>query len=570
MGSRGGAQPSDKAGRRTFSPVGFSLALTGLIAWPWLSPGFLFGTDWPAPRHFDLPVQVSSSAPVQLLLWALGWVVGGEATGKVLVVGVIFGAAIAAFQAVPESGFWPRAAGASIYVLNPFVYGRLHYGQLYLLAAYAVLPWVLMATRRLLAEPSLRHGLVVGFAMAMVGMFSPHVFLMAGLVVTLVAPFHVLWTRPGRAAAIALAGAVGAAVASAGLFSSYWIVPLLAGRSYEAGVIAGTGGGEIRDYAAVADPSLGLLPNLVGLYGFWAERTGRFESMKDFVPLWPVVLGLILLLAAAGAVVAFRGRRSELRALVAGLLLTGAIAVVLEMGVSSPATSGIVTWLDAHLAIYRGLRDAGKWAVVLALVYSQLGGLGIAALLDRVDQIGLRPVAREWVGGLVAAVLIAVPVYYGNGLLFGAHGGIVPSPYPGGWYAADRFLASDPGHGSVLFLPWHEYMGYSFVRNENKVVAPLAPTFFTVPMLTSADPELPGVAPPATQIQSAVDALVAEGPKADWAGVLASLGVKYIVLAREADWTSFAYLDGQPGMAKVADYGEMLIYRNQFVVGSHD
>ena len=42
-----------------------------------------------------------------------------------------------------------------------------------------------------------------------------------------------------------------------------------------------------------------------------------------------------------------------------------AIGFVLEMGVSQPQTAGLVTWLDSHFVLYRGMRDAGKWAALL-------------------------------------------------------------------------------------------------------------------------------------------------------------------------------------------------------------
>src|SRR2546425_1316937 len=118
---------------------------TLIVAGPWVLPGYLFGTDWPGPRHLPFPTSVYSSAPLQVLLASIAYVVGAEWAGKLLVVGSLFGAAATAYSALPVGGFVPRAAAAAIYLLNPFVYGRLHYGQLFLVAVYALLPW--MATR---------------------------------------------------------------------------------------------------------------------------------------------------------------------------------------------------------------------------------------------------------------------------------------------------------------------------------------------------------------------------------------------------------------------------------------
>src|SRR5205823_2023360 len=92
--------------------------------------------------------------------------------------------------------------------------------------------------------------------------------------------------------------------------SAYWLIPLFSGTSSEGQTIARTGAADLVVYSASADPQFGLIPNLLGLYGFWAEDTGRFTSMKAFVPLWLVVLLVLILLGAFG-VWAVIERRSE-------------------------------------------------------------------------------------------------------------------------------------------------------------------------------------------------------------------------------------------------------------------
>jgi hypothetical protein len=539
--------------------------ITLVVAAPWLLPGYLFGTDWPGVRHFVLPNSLDSSAPLQVALAAVAWVAGGEAAGKLLVLGSLFVAAALAYKALPDGGFLPRAAAATAYLVNPFVYGRLNYGQVYLLAAYATLPWALIWLRRLLIDPGAKTSWGTAAAFFLLGIFSPHVLLMAGLLaVALYVAF--VAARKGKVAFLRQSGPwVLASIALAAVASSYWVVPLIAGRGYAGAVITTTGSGELTAYAVVPDRSLGLVPNLLGLYGFWAENTGRFASMKAFVPFWPAMLAALLVVCAIGAIAAFRQRSSWLSPWVAGLLLAGAVGFLLEMGVSNSLTSGVVTWLDVHFPIYRGMRDAGKWAALLALVYSQLTGLGVAAILVWLKKTVSNPVRAEWAGGFAAALLLALPLYYGNGLLFGAHGEIKPSQYPAGWYAADRVLVSDAHPGRTLFLPWHEYMTYSFIHNQNSVVAVPAPTFFSVPILASTNPEVAGIAPPAAADQVAVSALVDQGSKGAWAQVLRTLNVKYILVAKELDWQSYSYLDSQSGLTRVADLGPILVFRNNLV-----
>src|SRR5438046_1287711 len=106
--------------------------VTLLIAGPWVANGYLFGTDWPGSRRLDFPTDVYSATPLRIAL-AVGSTISGEVTGKALVFGLLFVAGLSSFVAIPVDRFLPRAAGSIVYVGNPLVYGRLHYGQLFLL-----------------------------------------------------------------------------------------------------------------------------------------------------------------------------------------------------------------------------------------------------------------------------------------------------------------------------------------------------------------------------------------------------------------------------------------------------
>ena len=536
--------------------------LTLVVAGPWLSGGYIFGTDWPGPRRFDFPTHLSSSALLQAALAAVSRVASGELAGKLFVLGLLFVAALMAYRAAPTDRFVPKAVASTVYLVNPFVFGRLHYGQMFLLAGYALLPWGALLLRRLLGNPSLASSVVAALSLALVGVVSAHMFLVASVLAGALLFTHAAAeaSQPEYLRRLAINVFVAAVVTL--VASAYWVIPLVTGHGQEAATIADIGSADLRAFAAVPDQHLGLLPNLLGLYGFWAENAGRFNSMKDFVSLWPVALAVLLTVSAVGAIAAFRHRPDQLAPWVAGLLVAAVIALILEMGVSHPLTTGVVTWLDTHFSLYRGMRDAGKWAALLALVYSQLAALGAAVTLDYIRARQRDSASREWLVAVATGLLLAFPLYYGNGLLFGMHGEIQPSQYPTGWYAADRALLADSHPGRTLFLPWHEYMTLSFVRNQNRVVAPPAPTFFSTPVLVSTNPELPGAAPPSDPDQVAISELVKVGDQGRWAEVLAPRNIKYVLLAREVDWKSYEYLNHQPGLALVGDYGSIVLYRN--------
>jgi hypothetical protein len=286
--------------------------------------------------------------------------------------------------------------------------------------------------------------------------------------------------------------------------------------------------------------------------------------MKEFAPLWPAALVALMLLMFVG-VAAFARRGESLGPWVLGLMIAATAALILEAGSSHRVTAHLVGWLDANIPSYRGMRDAGKWASLVALAYSQLAALGALTIVERLRNHATSTWRAEWAGSTAAALLLAIPFYYGNGLLFGMHGEIKPSQYPPGWYAADQFLLSDPNAGRTLFLPWHEYLGLSFVRNQNAAIACPAPAFFSKPVLVSTDPELFGKPPPTDPVQVAVSNLVKASDQGHWAPVLAAMNVKYILLAREVDWESYTYLLSHEGLVEVADYGSIILFRNTLV-----
>jgi hypothetical protein len=232
------------------------------------------------------------------------------------------------------------------------------------------------------------------------------------------------------------------------------------------------------------------------------------------------------------------------------------------MGVADDHIAPLVKWLDANFPLYRGMRDAEKWSALLVLVYAQLVPVGALVVISwvkaRLPTGKLRELAEAGAVGLA----LALPLYYGNGILFGMHWQVQPSQYPPGWYAADSVLTRDPNPGRALFLPWHEYLSLSFVRNENTVIACPAARFFSIGVVASLDPQTSGIRPTDNPDQAAVSALVMNASVADWAATLAGHNIKYVLLAREVDWRAYSYLDREPHLVKLGDFDSIVLYQN--------
>jgi len=365
------------------------LALTFLVAGPWVLPGFLFGTDWPGPRTIPWPTQFATTWPLQILLATCSKLVSAELTAKLLILGTVFTAAFLAYGALPVGDFIPRCMASLIYVLNPFVYGRLHYGQLFLLGGYAVLPWVASRIHQLVKQPDRGRAFGLAASLLVLGAFSPHLILLASFLVAISAVFGALFQRMSPPYVVRLGRSLVTTFGMWLIFSTYWLVPYLAGESVESKVVAQVSSGDLLAFRSVADPTLGLFPNLLGLYGFWAENVGRFPSLKLFVPYWYLALLGLLFLAAPGVISILFIHNSpfrDLRGWVITLVVVGIIALVLEAGVAEPHIAPLVGWLDRVFPPYRGMRDAGKWAALLAVVYAQVVPLGLVATRDWLER----------------------------------------------------------------------------------------------------------------------------------------------------------------------------------------
>ncbi len=551
---------------RTLAPVLWVSFITLVVVGPWLSSGYIFGTDFAGPRHYAFPNFPTSFAALQAVLALAAAALPADVVGKVLIASIFLTAGLGAYFAIPVGPFVARAAAALIYMINPFVYDRLAYGQLTVLAGYAVLPFVALAVRRLILAPDVRRALVAAGMLALVGILDIHMALIAAvlsgvLVGTFLALDKQIRDRAARLGAFVLMAVVAALVAS-----SYWLIPMLSGNGPESQTLARIGDADLSAFSTTADPTLGVLVNVLGLYGFWAEDTQRFASMKEFVVAWPVILAVILVIVCAGVVGGWKRVDSvdsdHTRPWVAGMVVAIVVAVVLGIGIADAHIAPLIHWLDAVFPPYRGMRDAGKWGAIVALAYSQLIALGFVGIRRATYVRFQSPGNREVALTLLVTVIVAVPLYYGSGLLYGMHGQIHPSSYPAGWYAVDRAVSADPHPGRVVFLPWHGYLALSFVQNSNRVVANPAPDFFSTPVVASEDLEIPGIRAPTDVDQVMVSDLVAKAGQGNWSSQLAARGFKYVLLAREVDWQSYDYLDHQPNLVLVKDYGSIELYRN--------
>jgi hypothetical protein len=497
--------------------VGGRLLLLDFVSGPHQSvlPATAFGLD--GGLTGGVPFAIGSGLLDRLL---------GQA-GSVVPVAVFFPLATTGAARIVRTAVLPARLGAGLfYAVNPFVFDRLYAGQLGVLLGYALLPFAVTALLDAAAEPH-RIGRAACWAAATV-MMSEH---FAWILVPVTAAIAV--TRPHRLRASLR---LGAAALGAAAISAYLLVPPLLLGVGPAGAPA-----QLAAYRTQGDPRVGLFANVAGLYGFF--RPGPVEP-KNVFSGWPALLAALLVVVAVGYVAVLRDaahRRDGLAVLGAGIA-----GYFLALGSQGP-TGGLFNFAYEHVPGFVIMREPDKFAVLVALAYAYGFGHGIAWL-------------TTWSRGKLAwaapaALAIALPLAYTPNLLGGLGGQVTASRVPASWSAASRIAGPD----TVLFLPWHEYFQTPFTGH--RVIANPAAAYFDGAVITSQNPG-PGYAFAAEDPEHVfLDKLL--GPPADsrrTRAALAGLGVRFIALAKVADWRDYASVGLEPGIRLVYSSPSLDLY----------
>lgn len=524
--------------------VTIAAAVGMAVVLPWVPEGQVLLLDWalgphaPVPRSFwGLDSGLQSGTPLALLVVGITHLVGAATVSWLAVAAALVVAGVGAgrlFGGTP----WARIAAGTLYVVNPLMFDRIFAGHVGYLLAYAVLPPAVASILRWRDDISwrgIRPALWLGLATAL----TPHFFWIGGVVLLA----HVATSRTKRS--IAWAGLI---VGATLLMSAYFIVPSV-GRSANVRV----GEPDLVAYRTRADPKLGLAVNVAGLYGFWRPEP---KLPKQDVGGWPIFLGAIVLLGATGLRRASRSDDEATRHLAHILGLAGVAGLLLALGDQGP-TGPLFRFLFDHLPGFAIMREPQKFVALLVLAYAVGFGFALEDLTRRVQ--GRR-------GHLaLGALALGLPIMYTPTLFLGLGGQVKTSQYPPSWAAADRIMGE--GDGKVLFLPWHQYLGFPFT---GRVIANPADAVFRRDAIEGDNVELTNLATSSTLKRSAyLEFLFAHGGELCAFGrLVAPLGVEYVALASAADSDRYGWLNEQVDLERVLDRPGMVLYRNAAYSGA--
>jgi hypothetical protein len=529
--------------------AGLAVAVLG----PLLLPGYLLLLDAPAgpstdpPSYLPLPSQGHVSAPAPVL--TLPYLVGKlhpQIPNKLLIAAIVVIAGIGMYRFLTRRlalAPWPALGGATLFVINPFVYDRMVAGQLVFLLAYAAMPWALPSLTNLALRGTRRTLLTAAAWAAGITVVDVHIGGMVILLTVLALVFS-----PAAPSAKAMLVLVTVAIVAA--VNLYWLLPsLLAGEG------ARLGSGDFLAYAP-RPRSARILPHVLALHGFWRLEfptplsLDRVRFLASFIPL----------VVAAGYGVIRALDSAAWRRAAATLGTAFLVAIVLAMGRSFPPTEPMARLLFERVPGYGIYREPQKWVAVLSLSYAVFAAVGfdsVARVLER----------RKRVLRHVVAVAVVLPLVATSVMLWGFGGRVHNSQFPDDWTRAEELIKGRPGN--VMAMPWNLYQPTSFAGE--RTIANPSPHFFSLPTLISDDAQLyvRDDTPPPDPRDEYVRAVVNRRGEIRYFGhLVAPLGVRYVVLANIADYRTYQWLHRQDDLMPLHTGEELTLFENEAWPGS--
>ncbi len=453
---------------------GLSLAVSALSLRSLVHGGYLFQVDavfgphpGPIPFDFYTPVALLQAAGTELL--------GGALTGKAYALGALFLAGFAPMVLFRNAVWYAQCAAGLLGALNPWVYERMVEGQWGVVVAAGGLFLWLAAWEALQQEPGPARAVALAGLGAAIAAFDVHTL---GLLLTMYmggAMWARIWRHP-----IQLRWTL-TSLGLLALLLLYGVVAFFTERgSISYAAVHRFGRPDFVAFRSSTSPDYGLLPNLAGLMGYWAERVGRFALPEGGTAWWPVSTLALTCLALAGAWLCRRR---------AWLLFVGLLGLGISASTSLPGGVDAAVWLSSHLPLLAAYREPEKWSALWLLALVVLGAGAVQSLATRNES--------QRRGRAILAPVLAYVFVLATLLPFGLtevrrlSAVIRPVRYPADWYGAAAYLRRhvSPTSG-VVILPWHRYETLPFIAN--RLVSNPAPVFFPGRLVVSQDPEIPG------------------------------------------------------------------------------
>jgi hypothetical protein len=368
-----------------------------------------------------------------------------------------------------HSRWFAQTAAGVLGLLNPWVYDRFVEGQWGVLNAAAGLFLWIAAWEELKERPGPWAAALLALCTAAIAAFDPHALgPLAVLAVAAALSIRIWRHRP----------VLSWSAVSLGFLAVLLTYPVVSfflddSRGGYATVRQFTRA-DFAFFRSVSSDEFGLIPNLIGLYGYWGERIGRFPLANADASWWPIAAAVLVAATLAGAWM----RRDR-----AWLLLCGVVGLAISASTALPGGVDAATSLARHVPLVAAYREPQKWSELWLVAIVVLSGSAVDALARR---------RRPWIGSMLAYTLVLCVLFPAGVAQIRTVPSIVePVEYPAYWSRTAQYLEwAVPDREPILVLPWHLYQPLDV--SEGRVVANPARVVFPGRLIVPQNLEIPG------------------------------------------------------------------------------
>ena len=519
------------------------LAIYGLLALlivlPLLGNGYILTLDMvfgPEIKLMDYG-DYSSSYPFFIVLKFLSLFLPTAAIQKIILFLILFLSGVFMHKLVKTESEIPRYFAGMLYMINPFVYTRFLAGHYLLLLAYALMPLAIGFIIDFFKSPSAKNSVKASILIAVTGLLYLHMLVVMLFLFIAFLVYYLVRSRKKHKAARQIIKSSAFVIVLVLLVNSFWIANLF----FKPGIIRQIGPADLEIFSTKPALYLNVLTNTAMMYGFWR---GGYILPKEIVP-WYIYYPLffaVLFFAVHG----YRILKEEHKK---PLLFICIASLILATGITHNIFSKLYILLFNNLFFFRGFREPQKLVALVVLAYCYFGAYGIGDIMKK---------AKLKV--LFLAFLI-IPFAYTPTMFGSFWHQLQPADYPADWYETNDFLNNDSSDFSVLFLPWHMYMDFSF--NPKQRITNPAKVFFDKPVISGDNIEAGRIFSQSTsQVSRHVEYTLANNENiTDMGRRFRQINVKYIILSKDADYQRYYFLFNQTDLELVSNTTSLYLFK---------
>jgi hypothetical protein len=495
--------------------------------------------------------------PLVLIVELLKLVFSFQHVQEIILFCILFFAMVNCYLFSP-TGRIGKIFAAVMFAFNPFVYVRILMGHWVILLSYAFIPLMLWSFVNYLENREKETLGLFGLSTITVAINS-HMLIIASFIVLVLAVMYSITQSESYYTALGRLGQnLGIPALVSFFVNSYWLIPLFSTGTPRLNSFTQ---GDLVAFAPRTDLLTPLL-SIASLHGTWQ---GGYRYAINIVPELEFLFPVLLFLSVYGASLLYS--QSDRRYLVRSLVLIGGLSIMFGAGIEAP-TEPIFKWLFQHIPFFSGFRDPQKFVAALSLVYAYFGGVSVDHIVDRLQKYELP--RRRLISMSLAALICLTPIAYTFPMVTGYANQANPVEYPKEWQEVDTYLDEHGQDQNVLFLPWHQYMNYSWIGTQPPRTVSPARSYFSTPVIQADNLEFQSVYSNTNDpVSQYVEYLFGIGPyqskNVDRLGLhLSQINVEYVLVTKETDWKSYdEILAEQSDLQLVLENDLFKVYRNE-------